>query len=309
MISFIVIGKNEGWRLEKCLQSIRSVVQQDAIAEWELIYIDSRSTDSSVRYALAAGARVFSIVGECNAAIARNIGAVEAKGEVLFFIDGDMEILSGFLPRVLRCGQLEYPFVSGIFNDVEYNADWQYVRTTRRHKLQEGDPDEVEATTGGLFLITHELWDRVGGMDTRFRRSQDYDLGLRLSRLGFPLHRKAIVLANHYMQPYTLRPDYLTHAKYTALLLRKHGRNPEYLRVFVRQQYTTILLVLCLLSVWLSPWVLCAYPPAVFYKAYRQHLDWKHLWQPIARDGVVLYAFFFFHPAAIPLRYTRVETM
>lgn len=309
MLSFIVIGKNEGWRLEKCLQSIRSVVQQDGIDEWELIYIDSRSTDNSVRCALEAGAQVFSIIGKCNAAIARNIGAAEAKGEVLFFIDGDMEIRSGFLPHVLKGGQLTYPFLSGIFNDVEYNADWQYVRTTRRHKLQEGDPDLVEATTGGLFLISHELWNKVGGMDTRFRRSQDYDLGLRLSRLGFPLHRKSIVLANHYMQQYTLRPDYLTNAKYTALLLRKHWCNPKYLKVFVRQQYTTILLVLCLLSVWLLPWVLCVYFAAVLYKAYKQHLDFKHLWQLIARDGVVLYAFFFSHPVPVPLRYTREESV
>lgn len=305
MLSFIVIGKNEGWRLEKCLQSVRSVAEQDGIGEWELIYVDSRSTDDSVSRALQAGARVFSIVGECNAAIARNIGAKEARGEVLFFIDGDMEILSGFLPKVLNEGRLTYPFMSGIFNDVEYNADWQYVRTTRRHKLQKGDPDLIESTTGGLFLITHELWNRVGGMDTRFRRSQDYDLGLRLSCLGIPLHRKAVVLANHYMQQYTLRPDYLSNAKYTALLLRKHWRNPEYIWVFVRQQYTTILLVLCLLTMWVSPWVLCVYLMAALYKAYKQHLDWKRLWQPFARDGVVLYALFCFHPAPMPLRYTQ----
>ena len=43
--------------------------------------------------------KIYIITGKFNAAIARNIGAKEAKGDV-FFIDGDMEILPDFLPLV-----------------------------------------------------------------------------------------------------------------------------------------------------------------------------------------------------------------
>ena len=306
MISFIIIGKNEGWRLQKCLQSISCMVEQDAIANYEIIYVDSQSTDNSIGLAKPYGAKVFLITGECNAAIARNIGAKEAMGDILFFIDGDMELFSGFLPKVLtQDGRLEYPFISGIFNDVVHDLDWNYLHTSRRHKLQEGDADSVETTTGGLFLIEHSLWDKVGGMDTRFKRSQDYDLGLRLSQMGYSLHRKAILLANHYMRQYTIRNDYVGNVKYTALLLRKHWNNVNYLKIFVKQQYTTILLLLSIVLSFISPWFMLIYIIGIAYKNIRQRTC-EQCWMPIVRDMVLLWALIFFKPSQYELEYKRV---
>lgn len=294
MISFIIIGKNEGWRLQKCLQSISYVVEQDVIANYEIIYVDSQSTDNSIELAKQYGAKTFLITGECNAAIARNIGAQEAIGDILFFIDGDMELFPGFLPKVLNeNGKLKYPFMSGIFNDIVHDLDWNYLHTSRRHKIQEGDADAIETTTGGLFLINHSLWDEVGGMDTRLKRSQDYDLGLRLSQMGYPLHRKAILLANHYMRQYTIRNDYVGNVKYTALLLRKHWNDTNYWKIFVKQQYTTISLVLSMILSFISPWFLILYVVSIAYKVIKQK-NWKRWWIPIVRDCLLLWALLFF---------------
>lgn len=307
MISFIIIGKNEGWRLEKCLQSIVSIVKQDKIVDHEIIYVDSRSTDNSIELAKQYGAKAFLITGECNAAIARNIGAKEAIGDILFFIDGDMELFSGFLPKVLtQDGRLEYPFISGIFNDIIHDMDWNYLHTSRRHKLQEGDADSVETTTGGLFLIEHSLWDKVGGMDTRFKRSQDYDLGLRLSQMGCPLHRKAILLANHYMRQYSVREDYIVNVKYTALLLRKHWNNIDYLKIFFKQQYTTVLLLISIILLFVSSWSLFLYVGVIFYKNLKQK-NMKRWWNPIVRDCTLLWALLFFVPNEYGLNYRKVE--
>ena len=306
MISFIIIGKNEGWRLQKCLQSIFRVVEKDTIANHEIIYVDSQSTDNSIELVKQYGAKTFLITGECNAAIARNIGAKEAIGDILFFIDGDMELFPGFLPKVLtQDGQLEYPFISGIFNDIVHDLDWNYLHTSRRHKLQEGDADSVETTTGGLFLIEHSLWDNVGGMDTRFKRSQDYDLGLRLSQMGYPLHRKAILLANHYMRQYTIRNDYVGNVKYTALLLRKHWNNIDYLKIFIKQQYTTVLLLISIILLFVSSWSLFVYVGAIFYKNLKQK-NMKRWWNPIVRDCIFLWALLFFVPNEYGLNYKMV---
>lgn len=289
--------------MQKCFCAIHKVVLQDAIADWELIYVDSQSTDNSILCAKQAGARVFRITGVCNAAVARNIGAKEAKGDILFFIDGDMEILPGFLPQVLTNDHtLQYPFLSGIFNDVQFDNEWNYLSTTRRHKLQPGDSDAVEITTGGLFLITHQLWDKVGGMDTRFRRSQDYDLGLRLAKYGTPLHRKAVILANHYTRLYATRPDYIWNVKYTALLLRKHWHS-VYMRVFAKQQYTTILLIVALLLSFLSPYSLLLYVAAVIYKDLKQQLNWKQWYIPCLRDIYLIGALSFFWPKHCQIKY------
>lgn len=305
MISFIIIGKNEGWRLEKCLQSVVSIVEQDEITDHEIIYVDSQSTDDSVVLAKQYGAKTFLITGECNAAIARNIGAKEAIGDILFFIDGDMELFSGFLPKVLtQDGRLEYPFISGIFNDIVHDLDWNYLHTSRRHKLQEGDAEAVQTTTGGLFLIEHSLWEQVNGLDTRLKMGEDYDIGLRLTKLGVPLHRKAILLANHYMRQYTMRDDYVINVKYTALLLRKHWNSVHYLRIFITQQYTTVLLLLSIALSFLSPWYVVVYIVFVCYKNYKQR-NLMRFWKPIARDCVLLWALLFFKPINAELIYMK----
>lgn len=308
MISFIIIGKNEGWRLEKCLLSIVFVVKQDEIADYEIIYVDSRSTDNSVELAKQYGAKVFLITGECNAAIARNIGAKEAMGDILFFIDGDMELFPEFLPQVLTTdNQLEYPFISGIFNDIVHDLDWNYLYTSRRHKLQEGEPDLVQVTTGGLFIIEHSLWKQMKGMDNKFKLGEDYDLGIRLSQAGIPLHRKAILLANHYMRQYNIREDYVSNVKYTALLLRKHWNNINYLKVFVAQQYTLLALAFSLtIMITLSVWGGLLYLLVVLYKNIKQHNSLQRYWQPIARDMVMLWALFFFWPSRYELNYKKV---
>jgi len=102
MISFIIIGRNESWKLTKCIESVFDTAKYSSLEDYEVLYVDSQSTDNSIELVNEFnGINVFLIKGECNAAIARNIGAVEAKGDILFFIDGDMEIIPSFLNEVL----------------------------------------------------------------------------------------------------------------------------------------------------------------------------------------------------------------
>ena len=102
MISFIIIGKNEGWKLKACLDALSVVVCKDKIQDYEIIYVDSKSTDDSINVAKQyPKARVFLITGECNAGVGRNIGGKEAKGDILCFLDGDMELQTEVIPSLL----------------------------------------------------------------------------------------------------------------------------------------------------------------------------------------------------------------
>lgn len=278
MISFIVIGKNEGERLVKSLLSLKIIVKEDNLSDYEILYVDSKSSDSSIGVAKNLGARTYQIEGECNAAIARCIGALEAKGDILFFLDGDMEIVPGFIPQIINeKGKMVYPFVSGIFDDIIYDKNWNYILTSRRFSLKEGEHDAVQNTTGGLFVIEKRLWLEVGGMDTRFVKSQDLDLGLRLAKMGFPLHRKAILAAKHHMISYFRRGMLIGNKKYSALLFRRHLFNPHYYETFIRGQYTTIALVISLILSLLTPFAFVFYGFSVIYQIVRVRMLDKSL--------------------------------
>ena len=78
-ISFIVIGRNEGWKLDKCLQSIVDTIEFNQYKNYEIIYVDSNSTDDSIERAKKYDKiKIFKLTCDANPAIARNVGAKEA---------------------------------------------------------------------------------------------------------------------------------------------------------------------------------------------------------------------------------------
>lgn len=305
MISFIVIGRNEERHLNMCFSSIYKMVEKDGVDSFEVIYVDSKSTDKSIDIALSfKNIRVFEIEGECNAAVARNIGAMEAKGDILFFVDGDMELIPSFLPKVFRNNKLIYPFISGQFIDIIHDENWNYLREGIRGEI---DADTYQTTVGGLFIIEKQLWDCVGGMDTRQSRSQDFDLALRLSKKGYKLLRKKNLLAKHYMISYQKRNNLVSNIRYTALLFRKHLFNKYYWPIFIKSQYTTLVFLFSFVcSILFTPWLYFIYFVALSYKVMKTKENYfKMLWMYFLRDLYFIYSFLFFYPKHIGLKYNQ----
>ncbi|MEM9736625.1 MAG: glycosyltransferase, partial [Pseudomonadota bacterium] len=96
-IAAVIIGRNEGERLERCLASV--VGRVDLV-----IYVDSGSTDGSREVARAQGAEVIELdlTRPFTAARARNAGfhramARETAPTLIQFIDGDCELRDGWL--------------------------------------------------------------------------------------------------------------------------------------------------------------------------------------------------------------------
>ena len=98
-LSIVVIGRNEGARLDRCL---RSLAPARALVTTEIIYVDSASTDRSPDRAAALGARVLRVnpLRPC-AAIGRNAGWRAAHAPLVLFLDGDTELDAGFLAAAL----------------------------------------------------------------------------------------------------------------------------------------------------------------------------------------------------------------
>src|SRR5215831_12371129 len=66
----------------------------------EVIVVDDASTDGSGSLAAAMGARVIRLEANSGPAAARNRGAAQATGDVLFFVDADVAVAPGAVDRV-----------------------------------------------------------------------------------------------------------------------------------------------------------------------------------------------------------------
>lgn len=272
MVTFIIIGKNEGQRLINSIKSVHRFANEEHLTDYEIIYVDSQSSDQSITNAFASGAdKVFVINGKCNAAIGRNCGAKEAKGDILFFLDGDMELIPGFWKSITDANNnLIYPFVSGVEYDVLYDNEWNYVTTQCRRKFIP-EKDKYEITTGGLFCIEHNLWNKVKGFDDRLRINEDYDLGIRLSRKGYKLCRKPDLWVNHHTRFYGSRNESENGIEYTAVFIRKHLFEPKTQIQMLFSTYSYWLLIICIVWTLYSPlWIpLTLYLIVVGYRTLR----------------------------------------
>lgn len=312
-ISFILIGRNEERNILRACTSVQTACINEGVNNFEIIFVDSNSTDHSIEEALKAdNISIYKITQSTGAAIARNVGAEKASGSILFFMDGDMELLPGYISKILNDeGNLVHPFVSGNWENWYYTVDGTYQNKELYKKTAVATPT-YQTTTGGFFAMESQLWHRLNGMDTRFLTGQDLDLGLRSSTLGVKLLRLPILGVNHHTVNYrdeqrkwkSLMAFRDVYAR--ALLYRKHLlRTPFIFKRMVTGDPTWLFLCFAIVvSIVLgSGWLLAFYPPLVIAAAAlrRKKESIKIFASEVAflmvRDFFNLIAFLFFYPA------------
>jgi len=101
-VGVVVIGRNEGERLKRCLESVLGTAEC-------IVYVDSGSSDDSVEMSRALGVEVVELDLQTpfTAARARNEGfrkLIETRPELpyVFFVDGDCEVVHGWLDEGCR---------------------------------------------------------------------------------------------------------------------------------------------------------------------------------------------------------------
>jgi glycosyltransferase involved in cell wall biosynthesis len=110
----VIIGRNEGERLHRCLQSLGTLQPRS-------VYVDSGSTDDSVAQARESGVAVVNLdMSEpFTAARARNVGfwkllQLHPSLDYVFFVDGDCEVVSGWIDLAVKF-LIQSPDVAVVF--------------------------------------------------------------------------------------------------------------------------------------------------------------------------------------------------
>jgi glycosyltransferase involved in cell wall biosynthesis len=95
----VAIGRNEGDRLKRCLESVQGLPNG-------VVYVDSGSADDSIAIAQACTATVveLDLHTPFTAARARNEGfqkliQMQPALDYVFFVDGDCEVVPGLLEK------------------------------------------------------------------------------------------------------------------------------------------------------------------------------------------------------------------
>lgn len=308
MISYIVIGRNEGWKLKLCFESINKSIIENSYIQSEVIYVDSASTDNSIEIANSFEfVKTYTLTADYNAPIARNVGASVATGSILYFIDGDMEIEPAFLKNVINYnGNLCYGFVGGYYIGKYYDKNWNYLYERQFPPAKKFKTDYFEAFTGGLFIISKNHWDSVKGMKPYLTGGADPDLAVRLAKKGVfklwinkpmaihhTIENKRTGKIKHYLNTRNLRGYILPY--------RDNITSFYSLKRLIRSMYMSLFLILILVTSFFNATfafiALLLYLLATVIKSWIKFKNIKQTILLIFKDLVFLFGFLFYWPS------------
>lgn len=246
-VAVVVIGRNEGSRLQRCLQSIPR--------EIPLVYVDSGSTDNSVAFAREIGVTVLSLdmsIG-FTAARARNAGwrhIVDRRmgAEFIQFIDGDCVLDATWLETALKSMLVE-PNIAAVFG----RRRERFPEMSIYNRMCDDEwnvPVGIVAACGGDVLFRTTSLKESGGYSDDLIAGEEPDLCLRLNSLGWLIMRISSEMTLHDANILTFWSWWKRARRsgfaYAAHVLR-HGAhsNPEW-----RRQIRSILF-------WGFAWPLC----------------------------------------------------
>lgn len=229
-LGVVIIGRNEGDRLTKCIKSIGA---------YPTVYVDSGSTDDSVSNAINLECSIVELDMSIpfSAARARNAGfelitTNNPELEYIQFVDGDCEIVDGWLengsdhlnknPDIsVVCGRRRERFpdasIYNYFCDIEWNT-----------------PVGAAKSTGGDFMVKVSTMKKVGGFNPSVVAGEEPELCYRIRQNGEKIYRIAMDMtlhdANmHYFSQWWKRTERSGHAYAHCAWL--HGKETERFRV------------------------------------------------------------------------------
>lgn len=192
-VSVVIIGRNEGQRLQRCLESVQQ-------ARWaglrhEIWYVDSRSTDDSVALAQACGVHTLVLPeGPLCAAKARNLGWQTAQGEFILFLDGDTELHPDFVTQALQA--LDNRALCAAWGHRRESHPQQSLYT-RVLDLDWIYPPGITPYFGGDVLVRRSALAQVGGFDATLNAGEEPELCARLRARGWQILHLDVPMTRH----------------------------------------------------------------------------------------------------------------
>jgi GT2 family glycosyltransferase len=210
--SVIVVNYNAGERLVHCLQSL----EESLPARVEIILVDNASRDQTGPVIQRDFPRVVFVESDTNLGFGGgcNLGAKQARGEYLVFLNPDTTVERGWLEALLSPMAAD-PGLGLVTSRIVLAGDPERLNTagnkvhltglTLCRGLGEsrdafGVPGEVAAVSGAAFSIRRELFESLGGFDEdMFLYMEDTDLSWRARLAGWRVfYSPTSVVRHHY---------------------------------------------------------------------------------------------------------------
>ncbi len=167
--------------LRGLLQSIREF----APAGVETVVVDNGSTDETAAIAQSHGCKVAKLERRAFPSVARNAGVRASSGEVLVFLDADIELTAEWgatLSATIESLRARPMVVTGDQYHISKVPSW--LERVWFDSLRARAPTYID---GGNLITTRAVFDKIGGFAEQLETSEDVDFCTRAMSQGAEL--------------------------------------------------------------------------------------------------------------------------
>ena len=199
LVSIIIVNWNGKKHLSYCLSSLKKI----NYSNFEVILVDNASSDGSVGFVKKNHPGIYIVENEENLgfAEANNIGAKEAKGEYLLFLNNDTKTEPDFLDKLVK--RMEEDDSIGISQSklllmdepgkldvwggyLTFTGFLKHIGIHEIDRDQHNQEREIFSPRGACMLIRRNLFKRTGGFDKDFfAYFEETDLAWRVWLAGY----------------------------------------------------------------------------------------------------------------------------
>jgi len=198
LVSIIIVNYNGKKYLEKCLSSLMKINYEN----YEIIIVDNNSTDDSIEYVKNSYPSIILIKLDRNYGFAEpnNIGAKNAKGEFILFLNNDTEVNPSFITELVELFNKDSKIAICqsllLKPNGEVDSSGDFIDTLGRAYSSRDKVTKVKkilSARGASMMIRKEFFWELEGFDKKFYASyEDVDLGWRAWIWGY----KVVIVPN-----------------------------------------------------------------------------------------------------------------
>lgn len=196
-ISVVIPNHNGAKTIGLCLNAAFAS-QYD---NFEVVVVDDCSSDNSISIIEKYPCRLFRLKEQGGASRARNTGARNSTGRVLFFIDADCLLQTDTLKKAAAAYQKEGPgvIIGGTYTLLPHDRKFFSIfQSIYIHCSETKNPLNPDYVATHAMLIEKDLWQKGGGFDEEFMPIlEDVEFSHRLKKLGATLRMAPDILVQH----------------------------------------------------------------------------------------------------------------
>ncbi len=228
-LSIVIPSHNGAATLSACLESLHRSTR----APYEIIVVDDASTDATAEIAARSQCRVVHLDENAGAARAKNRGAAEATGDILFFTDDDVVVARDALERLAE--DFADARVAGVVGLLDANIPFgdfasNFKNLWMRFTYERLPHERIGVFYTSIAAMRREIFQHLGGFDENYRGAsiaEDTEFGQRTWGAGHLLTLDSRVTATHrkhYTPRQVLVADYRRARALVLMRLRKRGQ-------------------------------------------------------------------------------------